>query len=72
MMNIDAQIRDILSRNHPVNDNNTPDSQSCKTQTTPVNDGIYIVGNNNIIISSGLLVAAMMTFFLSICLLFPH
>ena len=71
-MNIDAQIRDILSRNYPVNDNNTPDSQSCKSLTIPVNKGIYVVGNNNIIISSGLLVTTIMTFFLSICLLLQH
>lgn len=71
-MNIDAQIREILSRGHPVNDNNTPEQQSCRTQSIPVNDGIYVVGNNNIIISSGLLVTTIMTFFLSICLLLPH
>lgn len=71
-MDIDTQIREILSRNFPVNDNNAKTSLGCKNNKTPVNSLIYIVGNDNIIISSGLLIAATMTFFMSLCLILPH
>lgn len=71
-MNIDAQIREILSRNYPVNDNDKSSVSKCETQAVPQNDGIYVIGNNNIIISSGLMVVTAMAFFLSMCLLLQH
>ena len=71
-MNTDAQIREILARSFPVNDNchkTTQVTDDCKAAT---NSGIYVVGNNNIVISSGLFVTAAAFLFISICLLLQH
>ena len=71
-MNIDAQIRDILSRSYPVNDNDKTPLNNGKTQDSPTDIGIYVVGNNNIIISSGLMITTIMAFFLSMYLFLQH
>ena len=71
-MNIDNQIREILSRNFPVNDNGQKSTGNPQSESLHAEGAIYVIGNNNVIISSGLLVAAAMTFFLSLCLMLPH
>ena len=53
IMNIDAKIQEILLRSSPCNDN------AVKNITHPTNSyrsisNISIVGNNNVIVSSGL------------------
>lgn len=68
-MNIDAEVRDILSRSFPVNDNNKSASSGCKDNILQTNSGIYIVGNNNIIVPAGLLMLASLLFFVGMLLI---
>ncbi|MBQ9271096.1 MAG: hypothetical protein IJ218_02375 [Alphaproteobacteria bacterium] len=72
-MNIDAQIRNILTKSFPVNDNK-PEATQTKEQTIalPVNNGIYVVGNNNIVIHTSLLLLASIMFCLGSIILLQH
>ncbi len=72
-MNIDAQIRNILTKSFPVNDNK-PEVTQTKEQTIalPVNNGIYVVGNNNIVIHTSLLLLASIMFCLGSIILLQH
>lgn len=71
-MNIDSEVRDILSRSFPVNDNNKPSQLSCKNDVLQTNKGIYIVGNNNIIVSAELFMLTALMFFISMLFLMSH
>lgn len=51
---IDAQIRDILMKSTPINDNSTPKPQPTPLPT-PFNFGINVVGNQNIVVETGAL-----------------
>lgn len=51
MDNIDDKIREILSRNFPVNDNNKKDIPTDPRLSDM--SGISIVGDNNIVIDTG-------------------
>lgn len=67
-MDIDAQIRDILMKSTPVNDNFS--KQHDDSPTASHNWGISVVGNQNVIINAGLFQLFMMTglflFYLSV------
>ena len=71
-MNIDAEIRDILSRSFPVNDNNKPDSHGCNLDKTQSNSGIYVIGNHNIIVHTSFLMLATIMFCFGVIILMQH
>lgn len=71
-MNIDAEVRDILSRSFPVNDNNKSVSAGCKAEKLQANSGIYIVGNNNLIIHTSLFMLASIMFCFGMLILMQH
>ena len=54
-MSIDEQIRDILMRSTPVNDNVHKSLQTNPAAQAACNFGINIVGNKNVVINTGLL-----------------
>lgn len=54
MVDLDKQIRDILSRSYPVNDNR-PTEDKASPYAVHNRDGISVVGNCNVIISAELL-----------------
>lgn len=54
-MNIDQQIREILSRNYPVNDNAKDFHNNNLTKPQSLTGSVSIVGDHNIIVSSNLL-----------------
>lgn len=54
-MSIDEQIRDILMKSTPVNDNMHKSPQTNPAAQTAGNFGINIVGNKNVVINTGLL-----------------
>lgn len=51
-MDIDAEIRDILMKSTPVNDNSAK-TMPVNPQSTPYNWGVNIVGNQNIVVNTG-------------------
>ncbi len=53
-MDIDAEIRDILMRSTPVNDNSAP-TLPIVPQSAVHNWGVNIVGNRNVVVNSGIL-----------------
>lgn len=57
-MNIDQEIRDILARSCPVNDNRATPLTNNKPPRKYACD-ISIVGNNNVVVSSDLLTAGL-------------
>lgn len=71
-MDIDMQVREILSRSFPVNDNNIKTHTAPYSRSESAKSCIYVVGDNNIIISSGLLMATTIAFFLSLYLIIPY
>ena len=54
MADLDKQIRDILSRSYPVNDNR-PVADKADSYAAQNRGGISVVGNCNVIISAELL-----------------
>lgn len=64
-MNIDQEIRNILARSCPVNDNRTLATPNRKLSRELAHD-ISIVGNNNIVVSSDLLIMELFMF-LNVC-----
>lgn len=56
-MNIDQQIKQILSRSLPVNDNQKPINKHTESPSS-FNNGISVVGNHNVVISSNILTTA--------------
>ncbi len=59
-MNIDAQIQEILLRSSPANDNNNPNRDGCILKEKQSNSGISVIGNNNVIIGSGVFSVVML------------
>lgn len=53
-MNIDAEIRDILMRSTPVNDNSA-NALPVIPRSAVHNWGVNIVGNQNVVVNSGIL-----------------
>ena len=51
-MDIDEQIRDILMKSTPVNDNSAPKNPPIPA-AIPQNSGISVIGNQNIVIGTG-------------------
>ena len=52
-MDIDAEIRDILMKSTPVNDNSAK-AMHVNPQSIPYNWGVNIVGNQNIVVNTGI------------------
>lgn len=55
-MNIDAKIQEILLRSSPCNDNNVVKNIANPTNLYRSVSHISVVGNNNVIVTSGLLI----------------
>lgn len=63
-MSLDSQIQEILMRSTPINDNTPRLQDGCKNINNTLT-GINIVGDNNIIISSGIF--SIVTIFMLAC-----
>ena len=60
MTDIDQQIRDILAKSCPANDNLTDISQNSR-QPAALTHSVSVVGNNNVVIAANALTLGLFT-----------
>lgn len=65
-MNIDQQIREILARSYPVNDNLAIPQKPHRNFPQAPARGVSVVGNNNVVVSSDILLLSLFML-LNIC-----
>ena len=68
-MNIDQQIKEILSRSCPVNDNAVLPSKPARNFPTALSCGISVTGDHNVVVYSDVLLVSLFML-LNICGLF--
>ena len=71
---IDAQIRDILMKSTPINDNSArkPASMTAAIPAAIHNLGINVVGNQNIVVGTGFIQFLFLSSILAYCIMYLH
>lgn len=69
-MNIDQQIREILSQSYPINDNRKFEPNAYHPTSKALVKGVSVVGNNNIVVASNFLLWELFALINIFCIMF--